>query len=141
MLKALFALVAAALFSGAALFVSLAEHPARMKLGNGAGVDHWRHSYRSATPLQFGLALISAILGVWAWWKTGDGLLLVGGLLIAAAILFTLVAIMPVNRRLGASDSSADGSALLARWGRLHWVHTFLGLASVVAYLCAFLRP
>jgi inner membrane protein involved in colicin E2 resistance len=141
MLKALFALVAAALFSGAALSVSLAEHPARMQLGNGAGIDHWRHSRRSATLFQLGLALISAILGIWAWWKTGDDLLLVGGLLVAAAILFTLVAIMPVNRRLGAGDSAADGPALLARWDRLHWIRTLLGLASVAAYLCAFLRP
>ena len=143
MLKALLALVAAALFSGAALYISLAEHPARMKLGGSAAVDQWRHSYRAATPLQFGLALIGAILGLWAWWKTGADGLLVGGLLLVAAILFTLATILPVNRRLGgpADSVAGDGAVLLRRWGQLHWVRTLLGLAAVAAYLYAFVRP
>jgi hypothetical protein len=141
MFKALFALVAASLFSGAALYISLAEHPARLKLAESAGLDQWRHSYRVATPFQAALALISAILGIWAWWKTGDDLLLVGGLLLVAAILFTLVVIMPVNRRLGAGAQVADGPALLRRWGQLHWIRTILGLGAVAAYLGAFLRP
>ena len=142
MFKALFALIAAALFSGAALYISVAEHPARMKLGGPGAVDQWRHSYRAATPLQFGLALIGAILGLWSWWKTGADGLLVGGLLLVAAILFTLVTIMPVNHRLAAADSAtADGNVLLRRWGQLHWVRTLLGLTAVVAYLYAFARP
>jgi hypothetical protein len=48
----------------------------------------------------------------------------------AAVIAFTLVVILPTNKRLldPALDSgSAEAATLLARWGRLHAVRTVLG--------------
>ena len=144
MLKALFALVAATLFAGAALYISLVEHPARMKLDDRSALAQWKPSYRAATPLQAGLALLSLILGLWAWWKAGDDGLLVGALLIGAVVPLTLVAISPVNRRLFAMPEEAAGEEsrfLLERWGRLHSVRALLALCAVAAYLVAFLWP
>jgi len=144
MLKALFALVAAALFAGAALYISLAEHPARMKLDDRSALAHWKPSYAAAAPLQAGLALLSLLLGVWAWWKAGDDGLLIGGLIMGAIFAFTLAVIFPTNRRLLAIDPGAADSAsraLLLRWGRLHHVRTLLALGAVAAYLIAFLWP
>lgn len=144
MLKVLLALVAAALFAGAALYISLAEHPARMKLADSAALAQWRPSYARAMPMQAGLALLSTVLGLWAWWKIGDDWLLAGALLIGANIPLTLVAIAPVNRRLhaGTVEDAGDGTrALLGRWGRLHAVRTLLGLAAVAAFLAAFAEP
>jgi len=144
MLKALFALVAATLFAGAALYISLVEHPARMKLDDRSALAQWKPSYGAATPLQAGLALLSLILGLWAWWKAGDDGLLVGALLIGAAVPLTLVVISPTNRRLLATPDQAAGQesrSLLERWGRLHRIRTLLALAAVAAYLAAFLWP
>ena len=144
MLKALFALVAAALFAGAALYISLVEHPARMKLDDRSALAQWKPSYAAATPLQAGLALLSLLLGVWAWWKAGDDGLLIGGLLMGAVILFTLTVIFPTNRLLLAADSGDADSrvrSLLERWGRLHLVRVILSLGAVAAYLIAFLWP
>lgn len=144
MLKALLALVAAAMFAGGALYVSLAEHPARMRLDDRGALGQWGPSHRWATFLQGGLALLSTIFGLWAWWKIGVTWLLVGGLLTAAAILFTLVVILPTNTRLkafAADSAGAESRALLTRWGRLHAVRTVLGLAAVTAYFAAFARP
>ena len=144
MLKALFALVAATLFAGAALYISLVEHPARMKLDDRSALAQWKPSYGAATPLQAGLALLSLILGLWAWWKAGDDGLLVGALLIGAAVPLTLVVISPTNRRLLATPEQAAGQesrSLLERWGRLHRIRTLLALAAVAAYLVAFLWP
>lgn len=144
MLKALFALVTAALFTGAALYISLVEHPARLKLDDRNALAHWKPSYSAATPLQAGLALLSAILGAWAWWKTGDDGLLIGAVLMALIILFTLIVIYPVNRPLMGFSSDNEGSetrALLLRWGRLHHVRTLFGVGAVAAYLIAFLWP
>src|SRR3546814_11177888 len=56
MLKALLALITAALFAGAALYVSLAEHPARMRLDDRSALAHWKPSYARATWLQASLA-------------------------------------------------------------------------------------
>ena len=144
MLKALFALVSAALFAGAALYISLAEHPARMKLDDRSALAQWKPGHGAATPLQAGLALISFILGVWAWWKAGDDGLLIGALLIGSVIPLTLLVILPTNRRLLATapDSAGEESrGLLAKWGRLHNFSTLLALAAVAAYLIAFLWP
>ena len=144
MLKALFALVAATLFAGAALYISLVVHPARMKLDDRSALAQWKPSYGAATPLQAGLALLSLILGLWAWWKAGDDGLLVGALLIGAAVPLTLVVISPTNRRLLATPDQAAGQesrSLLERWGRLHRIRTLLALAAVAAYLVAFLWP
>ena len=77
MLKALFALVAAALFSGGALTGLLGQRTA-----SGAAPAFGR----PARGLQLVLASLSLVLGAWAWWKTGDQALLVGALLIGAVV-------------------------------------------------------
>jgi hypothetical protein len=144
MIKVLLALIAASLFAGAALYVSLAEHPARLRLDDRAALGQWRASYARAAPLQAGLALLSLLLGFWAWWRIGGDWLLAAPLLTGAAIPLTLVAIMPLNNRLKAAASDAggvDGRALLVRWGKLHGLRTLLGLGSVAAYFMAFLQP
>ncbi len=144
MLASLLALITAALFAGAALYVSVAEHPARMGLDDGAALAQWKPSYARATPMQAGLAMLSLLLGLWAWWRTDVVWLLAGALLIGAAIPLTLVVIMPTNNRLKAiaADAAGDESrGLLTRWGRLHVLRTLLGLAAVAAYLAAFVRP
>ena len=144
MLRTLLALIAAALFAGAALYINLAEHPARMRLDDRAALAQWKPSYARAVPMQAGLALLSLALGLWAWWRTGIDWLLVGALLIGAVIPLTLIGIMPTNRRLEATPPDAagpDSRALLARWGRLHLLRTLLAFAAVAAYFAAFVQP
>jgi len=143
MLQALLALVAAALFTGAALYISWAEQPARLGLDVGAALAQWQPSYRRAVPMQAGLALVAAALGIWAWLEAGDPLLLAGALLILAVVPFTLFVIMPVNKRLMATAPEQAGPetrALLVRWGALHWVRNLAGLAAVAAFAIALLR-
>ena len=144
MIKALLALIAAALFAGAALYVSLAEHPARMRLDPGAALAQWKASYARAAPMQAGLATLSLILGAWAWWKIGDGWLLAGALLVGANVPLTLAVILPITNRLKTKTADSAGEearTLLDRWGRLHALRTLFGLAAVAAYFAAFARP
>ena len=125
MLRTLIALIAAAMFAGAALYVSLAEHRARLGIDDRSGLAQFKASYRKAAPLMAGLALASMLLGLWAWWRTEIDWLLCGALLIGAAVPFTLIVVMPVNRRLEATTLEAAGAAsraLLRRWGGLHLV-------------------
>ena len=144
MIKALLALITATLFAGAALYVSLAEHPARMRIDDAAGLAQWKPSYRSAASMQASLAFVSFILGAWAWWKIDDPWLLAGAVLVGANIPLTLVAILPTNRRLEAiaiENAGPESRALLTRWGHLHTLRTLLGLAAVAAYFTAFIFP
>lgn len=130
------ALIVAALFAGAALFVSIAENPARLAAGE-AGIAQWKPSYDRAKFLQGGLALIGGALAFALWWRSLNQLWLIGSLLLLANWPWTLLVMMKLNRRLEAGESGAEGSALLARWGRLHAVRTLLGLASTAAMLAA----
>jgi hypothetical protein len=142
MLAALLALTTAALFTGAAIYISIAEHPSRLRISKGAALAQWQPSYKAAVPMQAGLALVSATLGIAAWLDHHDRCFLIGALLIFAVIPFTLFVIMPTNKRLlgtAPEAATAETRALLLRWGKLHWVRNLLGLASVAAYLACIL--
>ena len=134
----LFATLSAALFAGAALYINLVEHPARMKLDTRYAATQWAPSYERATWMQAPLALLSALAGAVAWlWGGGTGWL-VAALMIGAVVPFTFVGIMPTNHAL--MDPTRDlGSpetrTLLERWARLHAVRTALSLAATVTYL------
>lgn len=132
------AFLAAALFAGAAFYVSIAEHPARLRLDEEAALRQWRASYARAKIMQAGLALLGGALGLWVWWQSLNQLWLAGALLLLANWPFTLLAVMKVNRALEAADGAGpETRALLERWGRLHAVRTVVGLASVAAMLAA----
>ena len=137
MLQAVLALIAASLFTGAALYISWAEHPARLGLADAPALAQWQPSYRRAVPMQAGLAIAAALLGLSAWLGRGDTLLLAGALLILAVVPFTLVVIMPVNKRMMATppeEAGPETRAMLVRWGALHRVRNLLGLAAVAAF-------
>src|SRR5688572_5705486 len=134
------ALIAAALFAGAALYVSIAEHPARLRAGDEAALAQWQPSYARGKVMQGALALVGGALAFWVWWHSLNQLWLVGALLLLANWPFTMLVIMKVNRRLeGVEPGVADPEirSLLERWGRLHTVRSALGTASVLAMLAA----
>ena len=130
----------AGLFALWALYVSLVEHPARLRAGAAAGVAEFRESYRRAAPWQAGAAAISLVGGVIASLLTSQWVWGLGGLLVGLAIPFTLLVIMPTNRQLlHGAPSEAEAATLLTRWGLLHWVRSLLGLVALVL-LCSRVR-
>src|SRR3990170_8426464 len=89
------ATLACAVFAGAALYITLAEHPARLACGTGAAVAHFRQSYPRAARMQAPLAVVGGVLALVAW-LTGEpiGWLVTGGLL-ASGGSFTLIVLFP----------------------------------------------
>ncbi|WP_309083212.1 DUF1772 domain-containing protein [Chelativorans sp.] len=137
----LVALVAATLFTGAALYITLVEHPARMHLDNAALLAQWQPSYKRALPIQSGLAIVAGLAGLVAWYVSWDWRWLAGGAVMLANWPFTLLAIAPVNKRLMAMqgrEAGAESRAMLIQWGRLHNVRSALGAASTVLFLLGF---
>ena len=59
----LLALVTASIFFGAAIYVNVAEHPARLALDDGAALAQWRPAYKRGTAMQAPIAVLSALLG------------------------------------------------------------------------------
>jgi hypothetical protein len=138
MLFGQFALAAAAIFAGAALYVSVAEQPARLMLDDAALLGEWKPSYRRGTAMQAPLAVIGFVLGLAAWWQTGHWQWVLGAVLMVANWPYTLLVVMPTNNRLMALDhATPDCRALVEAWGRLHAVRTALGIAATASFLWA----
>jgi anthrone oxygenase-like protein len=127
MIAGLLGLVATAAFAGAAFYVNVAEQPARLRLDDEALLAQWKLS----------LAIISGALGLVAAWQLQDWRWIVGAVLILANWPFTLLAMMPLNKRLSAWPAGSAGPesrALIGAWGRFHAVRTGLGIAAAAVY-------
>ena len=123
------ATLCAGLFAGAAIYITLVEHPARLECGTELAATEFGPSYRRATLMQASLAALGLAAALVAWIQGRGLLVLVGGLLLGAVIPFTLLVILPTNKRLldpGLDRRSAEAAALLDRWGRLHAVRSML---------------
>ena len=131
------------LFAGAAIYINLVEHPARMGCDTKTAATVWMPSYKKATVMQAPLAVISFLAGV-AVWLLGGGLLwLIGAVLIGLVVPFTLLAVMPTNNQLlapGRDLSSAETRSLLEKWGRLHAVRSALSFLASIVYLVSLIR-
>lgn len=135
-----FALMIAALFTGAAIYINWAEQPARLSLDDAAMLAEWKPSYARGFLMQASLAVIGFILGALEWLVTGKVIWLAGGAALLANWPFTLFAIMPVNKILEETPldrANEETRALVERWGMLHGVRSLLGVFSLGLFLWA----
>ncbi len=91
----LFATLCCTLFTGAAIYISLVEHPARMGCDTKTAATVWAPSYKRGTMMQAPLAVLSFLSGVMASLLGGGIMWLVGAVLIGSVVPFTFIEIMP----------------------------------------------
>jgi len=136
----LLALICAAVFFGAAVFVNVAEQPARLALDDRAMLLEWQRSYNRAAPMQGGLAMASAILGFIAAWQTRDWRWALGAIVILANWPYTLLVIKPTNDKLHAipaEQANTEARRMVVSWGNLHAGRSALGLVATLCFLWA----
>lgn len=140
MILELLATACAGIFAGAALYISVVQHPASLQLGTVAATRFFGPMYARAAPLQASLALLGLSAGVALWWLGRGWLWLLGALLLGSVVPFTVIVIMPTNSRLkdpALDSASPEAGELLARWGTLHAVRSVASLLAFAIFLYA----
>ena len=140
MLAAHLATVVCAVFAGAAIYVNVAEQPARLALADGPMLAQWQASYPRAASMQASLAIIGGVLAIIAYVTVADWRWLLAAVLILANWPYTLICLKPTNDTLkGIQDAGAGGTArrLVERWGQLHAGRSLLGTAATVVCIWA----
>jgi hypothetical protein len=92
--------------------------------------------------MQAPLAAIGSLAALLSWWIDRRLAWLIGGFLLLTIIPFTLLVILPTNKRLESQEldlRSEEAGRLLRRWGRLHAVRSILSVLAFVIFL--FLLP
>jgi Domain of unknown function (DUF1772) len=131
-------IVATGLFAGAAAYVTAVEHPARMSCGAELAIKEFGPSYKRGAAMQASLAVIGSLAGLGAAWLKSDVMICVAALLLGIVVPFTLVVILPTNKRLldsALDPRSSEALRLLRRWGQLHAVRTVLSIAAFLILL------
>jgi uncharacterized membrane protein len=139
----LIAVLASTWFTGAAVYITAVEHPARMSCGTEVAATEWAPSYKRATVMQAPLALVAGLFGMIKWMQGGGLLWAWAAVLILAVVPFTLVVIRPTNNQLldARRDRGSDEThRLLNTWGRLHGVRSALSVAASILFVWAVTR-
>jgi hypothetical protein len=134
------AILTTALFTGAAVYVSVVEQPARLACPIDVAIAQWRPSYARGTVMQASLAVLGTLFGIAAGISSGAAVWIVAAFVLSAVVPFTLFVVWPTNKRLENPTldlSSAEARNLLVRWGNLHAVRTVISLAALLLMLFA----
>src|SRR3979490_175935 len=78
MLTGELALTIAAVFTGAAIYVNIAEQPARLQLDNRSLLAEWKPAYKRGHVMQASLAIVGGLFGLLAYLTTLDWRWLLG---------------------------------------------------------------
>ena len=104
-------------FFGAALYISLVQHPAALETGNEFAARFFGPMYRRAAWLQASLALVGCASAIWAWLSGAGALWLAVAVVIGSVIPFTLIVIKPINDALLRNRDAASEIAVLLHAG------------------------
>jgi hypothetical protein len=140
MLAAYLAMIVVALFAGAAIYVNIAEQPARLALPDGPMLAQWQTSYPRAASMQASLAIIGGVLAIIAYVMLSDWRWLLAAICILANWPYTLVCIKPTNdalKSMQAATAGAEARRLVERWGTLHAGRSALGAAATLVCIWA----
>ena len=132
------ATVCAGMFAGAAFYINAVEHPARLSCGSEIALREFAPSYRRATVMQASLAVVGCLAALWSSWLLQDPWVALGAVLLGSVVPFTLVVILPTNKRLldrSLDPRAVEANALLVRWGRLHAIRSLLSSVSFLLFL------
>jgi hypothetical protein len=140
MLAGQLALAIAAVFTGAAIYINVAEQPARLQLDNRSLLAEWKPAYKRGYVMQASLAVVGGLFGLVTFLSTFDWRWLLGAVVLLANRPYTIYVIMPTNNRLMDTPpeaATAETRRMIERWGALHAGRSALGVTATLIFLWA----
>jgi Domain of unknown function (DUF1772) len=140
MLAGQLALTLAAVFTGAAIYINIAEQPARFQLDDRSLLVEWKLAYKRGYIMQASLAVVGGVLGFVAFLITFQWRWLLGAVVLLANWPYTIFLIMPTNRRLmdtAPDAATAETRRVIGRWGILHAGRSTFGVIATLVFLWA----
>jgi len=140
MLAGQLALTIAAVFTGAAIYINVAEQPARLQLDNRSLLAEWKPAYKRGYVMQASLAVVGGLFGLVTFLSTFDWRWLLGAVVLLANRPYTIYVIMPTNNRLMDTPpeaATAETRRMIERWGALHAGRSALGVTATLIFLWA----
>jgi Domain of unknown function (DUF1772) len=138
MIFGLFALMCAAAFSGAAIYVNAVEHPARAALDDANLLAQWKPTVRSGFLMLAPLAAAAGFCGFVAFFFDWDWKWILGAAVILANWPLTLYLIAPTEETLKDIESThPDIRPLITRWAWAHGGRSALGVIATLLFLSA----
>ena len=123
------------LFSGAAIYCSLVEHPARLQCGTKLAAIVFPPSFKKAAKIQITLAVISTVSSIVVFHLNGEREWLYAGLIMGFTLPYTGVCIAPTLKYLLDEEVDRESEKTkreLVKWGRLHAVRSALSFLSTL---------
>src|SRR5215472_16051940 len=117
------ALTVAAAFTGAAIYINIAEQPARFQLDDRSLLGECKAAYKRGYIMQASLVVVGGVLGLVAFLSTLEWRWLLGAVVLLANWPYTVFVIIPTNRRLMETPleaATAETRQMIRQWGILH---------------------
>ena len=140
MLAGQLALTVAALFAGAAIYINIAEQPARLPLDDRSLLAEWKLAYRRGYMMQASVVIAGGFFGLVAFLSTFEWRWLLGAVILLANWPYTIFVVMLTNRPLMDTQPEAatvETRRIIGRWGILHAGRSALGLIATLIFLWA----
>jgi len=131
-------------FFGAAVYISIAQHPASLKAGVSVAAKFFPPMYGLAAPMQIVLAFGGTLGGLVQWYLTDNVLWAIGAAFLVFVIPFTVVVLKPINDQLldsKAQRTESETENLLNLWAPRHLVRSIASGLSFAIYLWASIAP
>ncbi|MBL4767706.1 MAG: DUF1772 domain-containing protein [Rhodobacteraceae bacterium] len=127
-------------FFGAAIYISIAQHPATMKAGIPLAEKFFPPMYNLAAPMQIVSAIGGTLAGLAQWLLGGGALWAIGAMLLVSIIPYTVIVLKPINDQLLEANSqrtNIETEKLLNQWAPRHWVRSVVSGFSFATYIWA----